>query len=168
MVPFGQTGLQYIAKISPVAQMACSFQTQLILQHEEGTPFEEALIGKCHGNCMEEGGDTCALPLKYLSPRTSSEFRLHSIPRSWSQTWYRICWSCFIMCSTNSTMRACAYYCRRLRQLSHKNWRNTQLRPRIHQYNQSMAPMRKLQLQKSRIHNPCRTQSAKYKKYGIL
>ncbi|KAM3436784.1 hypothetical protein NHJ13734_004926 [Beauveria thailandica] len=64
MIAFEHTGLQNIAKVSPAAQMACLFQTQLIIQHEEGIPLQEALIGKCRGDSLDEGADTCALTLE--------------------------------------------------------------------------------------------------------
>ncbi|KAM0668691.1 hypothetical protein ACQRIU_002253 [Beauveria bassiana] len=69
MMAFEQTGLQNIAKVSPAAQMASLFQTQLIIQHEEGIPLEEALIGKCQGDSLDEGADTCALTLEiFIAP----------------------------------------------------------------------------------------------------
>ncbi|KAF1733526.1 Nonribosomal peptide synthetase dtxS1 [Beauveria bassiana] len=69
MMAFEQTGLQNIAKVSPAAQMASLFQTQLIIQHEEGIPLEEALIGKCQGDSLDEGADTCALTLEiFVAP----------------------------------------------------------------------------------------------------
>lgn len=64
MMPFEQTGLQNISKASPAAQRACSFQTQLIIQHEEGIPLDDTLIGKCLDNDLGEAGDTCALTLE--------------------------------------------------------------------------------------------------------
>lgn len=70
MIPFEQTGLQNIGKVSPSAKAACLFQTQLIIQHEEGIPLEEALIGKCHGNSSDQGADTCALTLEvFITPQ---------------------------------------------------------------------------------------------------
>ncbi|OAA46747.1 Amino acid adenylation [Beauveria brongniartii RCEF 3172] len=78
MIAFEHTGLQNIAKVSPAAQMACLFQTQLIIQHEEGIPLAEALIGKSRGDGLDEGADTCALTLEiFVAPnqlRVSTSF----------------------------------------------------------------------------------------------
>ncbi|KAM3538045.1 hypothetical protein ARSEF1564_009034 [Beauveria bassiana] len=66
---FEQTGLQNIAKVSPAAQMASLFQTQLIIQQEEGIPLKEALISKCQGDSLDEGADTYALTLEiFIAP----------------------------------------------------------------------------------------------------
>ena len=62
MIPFEQTGLQRIAKISPEAQQACMFQTLLIIQPPEIDSTQD-LIREWQGGTPEQSFNAYALTL---------------------------------------------------------------------------------------------------------
>lgn len=54
MMPYEQTGLQNIAKLSDDCRAACAFQTLLVVQPEENDLPEDSLIGKWQNSSTEE------------------------------------------------------------------------------------------------------------------
>jgi amino acid adenylation domain-containing protein len=63
MIPFEQTGLNQIAKTCPGAQLACKFQTLLVIQPQENNSADDAL-GKWRDGSQKEWINTYALVLE--------------------------------------------------------------------------------------------------------
>ncbi|KAJ5414300.1 non-ribosomal peptide synthetase [Penicillium cosmopolitanum] len=75
MIPFEQTGLQNIARLSPSCQSACQFQTLLVIQADSQTlaSSQKSAFGTWQTAEDQSGFTTYALTLEYLPPTRPSE-----------------------------------------------------------------------------------------------
>jgi amino acid adenylation domain-containing protein/non-ribosomal peptide synthase protein (TIGR01720 family) len=63
MIPFEQTGLQDIAKVSPEARRACSLQTLLVVQPPDEQVLASSILGQWHVNSDDSAFSTYAMTL---------------------------------------------------------------------------------------------------------